>query len=69
MTDRRRAAADTHTARVLAELVTRLDALEGTRLEQRVETLERLVLKLRDEKLDKTAVADQVLELIRRVHR
>jgi hypothetical protein len=58
-----------HQARVLAACGTRLDALEATRLESRVATLERLVLKLRDEKLDTTAVADQVLELIRRGHR
>ena len=63
--------ADTHNARVLAELVTGLDALIdhvtalGLRLDHRIDNLERLAYKLRDEKLDKSAVADQVLELLR----
>jgi hypothetical protein len=77
MTDRRRvhAHAGTATDRVLAELVTGLDALTdavtalGLRLDHRIDLLERLALKLRDEKLDKTAVADQVLEQLRRVRR
>jgi hypothetical protein len=77
MTDRRRVhdPEGTATDRVLAELVTGLDALTdavtalGLRLDHRIDLLERLVLKLRDEKLDKTAVADQILEIIRRPRR
>ncbi len=62
---------DQHHARVLAELVTGLDALVdhvtalGLRLDHRIDLLERRADKLRDEKLDKTAVADEVLELLR----
>ena len=74
MTDRRHLHA-TDTDRVLAELVTGLDALTdavttlGLRLDHRIDNLERLAYKLRDEKLDKSAVADQILELIRRPRR
>jgi BMFP domain-containing protein YqiC len=56
-TDRRRVHDDEQTNRVLAEIMTRLEALE-----QRCENLEA-------EKVDKTAVADQVLEQLRRVRR
>lgn len=67
--------ADTQHARALAELATRLEVLEdfatalGLRLDHRVDLLERRADKLRDEKLDKRAVADEVLELLRRPRR
>lgn len=65
MTDRRRVhETETETDRVLAELVTRIAALEAC-----VDDLALLGEHLRETKLDKAAVADQVLELIRRVHR
>jgi hypothetical protein len=52
-------------ARVLAEVVTGLEAL-AQRVDQRLDDLELLCEHLRETKVDKTAVADQVLEQLRR---
>ncbi len=54
--------------KAVADLEAGLEAL-GARLDHRLDNLQRLCFHLRDSKLDKDAVVDQVLEQLRRVRR